>query len=89
MDHGARSEGRIEKGCEVSGDQPGQLAVREGQAAVFAAPGSMLGAPAITLPVLNDSGLPLGLQLLGFAELDAMLFAAACGVMEVMQEQEG
>jgi Asp-tRNA(Asn)/Glu-tRNA(Gln) amidotransferase A subunit family amidase len=53
---------------------------------VFAAPGSMLGAPAITLPVLRDAGLPLGLQLIGFSELDAMLFAAAGGVMEVLQE---
>jgi Asp-tRNA(Asn)/Glu-tRNA(Gln) amidotransferase A subunit family amidase len=53
---------------------------------VFAAPGSMLGAPAITLPVLKDAGLPLGLQLIGFSELDAMLFATAGGVLEVMQE---
>jgi Asp-tRNA(Asn)/Glu-tRNA(Gln) amidotransferase A subunit family amidase len=53
---------------------------------VFAAPGSMLGAPAITLPVLKDAGLPLGLQLMGFAELDALLFATAGGVLEVMEE---
>jgi Asp-tRNA(Asn)/Glu-tRNA(Gln) amidotransferase A subunit family amidase len=53
---------------------------------VFAAPGSMLGVPAITLPVLRDAGLPLGLQLMGFAHLDAMLFATAGGVLEVMQE---
>jgi Asp-tRNA(Asn)/Glu-tRNA(Gln) amidotransferase A subunit family amidase len=52
---------------------------------VFAAPGSMLGVPAITLPVLRDAGLPLGLQLMGFAHLDAMLFATAGGVLEVMQ----
>jgi Asp-tRNA(Asn)/Glu-tRNA(Gln) amidotransferase A subunit family amidase len=52
---------------------------------VFAAPGSMLGVPAIALPVLQDAGLPLGLQLIGFADLDAMLFATARGVLEVMQ----
>jgi Asp-tRNA(Asn)/Glu-tRNA(Gln) amidotransferase A subunit family amidase len=46
----------------------------------------MLGVPAITLPVLKDTGLPLGLQLMGFSELDAMLFATAGGVLEVMQE---
>ena len=28
----------------------------------------MLGVPAISLPVLQDGGLPLGLQLLGFAD---------------------
>jgi predicted aspartyl protease len=43
MDHGARSEGRIEKGCEVSGDQPGQLAVREGQAGSCGPSGSGFG----------------------------------------------
>jgi Asp-tRNA(Asn)/Glu-tRNA(Gln) amidotransferase A subunit family amidase len=53
---------------------------------VVAAPGSMLGAPTITLPALRDAGLPLGLQLMGFANLDAMLFATAGGVLEVMQE---
>ena len=40
----------------------------------------MLGVPAISLPVLDDGGLPLGLQLMGFADRDAALFAvpAAC-----------
>ena len=51
---------------------------------VFAAPGSMLGVPALSLPVLHDEGLPLGLQLLGFAHRDARMFAAAAGVMEVL-----
>ena len=41
---------------------------------IFVVPGSMLGVPAITLPVLQDGGLPLGLQLLGFADCDAALF---------------
>ncbi len=52
--------------------------------AVFNAPGSMLGIPALSLPVLNDGGLPLGLQLLGFAHRDAALFAIAAGVLEMM-----
>src|SRR5215468_9482482 len=45
----------------------------------FVVPGSMLGVPALSLPVLSDDGLPLGLQLLGFADRDAALFAAAAG----------
>jgi Asp-tRNA(Asn)/Glu-tRNA(Gln) amidotransferase A subunit family amidase len=49
----------------------------------FVIPGSMLGVPAISLPVLRDSGLPLGLQLLGFADADAALFSAAGGVLAV------
>jgi Asp-tRNA(Asn)/Glu-tRNA(Gln) amidotransferase A subunit family amidase len=52
----------------------------------FVIPGSMLGVPAITLPVLQDGGLPLGLQLLGFTNADAALFAAAAGVLALLQE---
>jgi Asp-tRNA(Asn)/Glu-tRNA(Gln) amidotransferase A subunit family amidase len=38
---------------------------------------SYLGIPAISLPLLHDDGLPLGLQVVGFAERDADAFAAA------------
>jgi Asp-tRNA(Asn)/Glu-tRNA(Gln) amidotransferase A subunit family amidase len=51
----------------------------------FVIPGSMLGVPAITLPVLEDGGLPLGLQLLGFADADAALFSIAGGVLALLQ----
>jgi Asp-tRNA(Asn)/Glu-tRNA(Gln) amidotransferase A subunit family amidase len=44
---------------------------------VFAVPGSLLGVPAVSLPLLADEGLPLGLQVLGFAQRDADLFAVA------------
>jgi Asp-tRNA(Asn)/Glu-tRNA(Gln) amidotransferase A subunit family amidase len=50
---------------------------------VFVVPGSMLGVPALSLPVLRDGGLPLGLQLLGFADRDAALFATAAAVLAV------
>ncbi|MDB5572305.1 MAG: amidase [Hyphomicrobiales bacterium] len=46
----------------------------------FAVPGSFLGAPAMSLPLMSDEGLPLGLQLLGFEGADADLFAVAGGV---------
>jgi Asp-tRNA(Asn)/Glu-tRNA(Gln) amidotransferase A subunit family amidase len=52
---------------------------------VFNAPASMLGIPAISLPVLSDEGLPLGLQLMGFAHRDAALFGVAAWVMEIMK----
>jgi Asp-tRNA(Asn)/Glu-tRNA(Gln) amidotransferase A subunit family amidase len=51
---------------------------------IFAAPGSMLGVPALSLPVLDDGGLPLGLQLLGFAHRDASLFATAGSVLAIV-----
>jgi len=53
---------------------------------IFAVAGSMLGVPALCLPVLNDGGLPLGLQVLGFAHRDAALFATAGGVLEAMKD---
>ena len=39
---------------------------------------SLLGCPAITLPLLADDGMPLGLQMLGRTNGDAELFEAAC-----------
>ena len=51
----------------------------------FAAPASMLGVPAITLPVLQDEGLPLGLQLFAFTDRDAALFSTAGGVLAVVK----
>ena len=38
---------------------------------------SLLGCPALTLPLLHDEGLPLGLQLLGTTDRDAALFDVA------------
>ncbi len=52
----------------------------------FIIPGSMLGVPAISLPVLQDGGLPLGLQLLGFADADAELFSIAGGVLALLPQ---
>jgi Asp-tRNA(Asn)/Glu-tRNA(Gln) amidotransferase A subunit family amidase len=51
----------------------------------FAAPATMLGVPAISLPVLQDDGLPLGLQLFGFADRDAALYSAAGGVLAMLK----
>jgi Asp-tRNA(Asn)/Glu-tRNA(Gln) amidotransferase A subunit family amidase len=50
----------------------------------FVVPGSMLGVPTLSLPALEDGGLPLGLQLIGFADADAALFSTAGGVLAVL-----
>jgi Asp-tRNA(Asn)/Glu-tRNA(Gln) amidotransferase A subunit family amidase len=42
---------------------------------------SSLGVPALTVPVLQDQDLPLGLQLLGGMDRDAILFGAAAWVL--------
>jgi Asp-tRNA(Asn)/Glu-tRNA(Gln) amidotransferase A subunit family amidase len=41
---------------------------------------SLLGIPAISLPVLADEGLPLGLQVTGFVNDDAEAFAATASI---------
>ena len=46
----------------------------------FAIPGSLLGVPAISMPLFEIGGLPLGLQILGFAERDADLFSVAAAL---------
>jgi Asp-tRNA(Asn)/Glu-tRNA(Gln) amidotransferase A subunit family amidase len=45
-------------------------------------PASMLGVPAISLPLLADDGMPLGLQFLGRAHDDAALMAIAAWVWQ-------
>jgi Asp-tRNA(Asn)/Glu-tRNA(Gln) amidotransferase A subunit family amidase len=54
--------------------------------AVFAVPSSILGTPSFSLPVLQCDGLPLGLQIMGYAEQDAAAFAAARAVLDLFKE---
>ena len=44
---------------------------------MFAVPSSVLGTPSYSLPVLEAEGLPLGLQVMGYADQDARAFSAA------------
>ena len=52
---------------------------------IFVVPGSMLGAPGVSLPVLEDGGLPLGLQVLGFPQGDADVFAVARWIEDALR----
>jgi Asp-tRNA(Asn)/Glu-tRNA(Gln) amidotransferase A subunit family amidase len=45
---------------------------------------SLLGVPALGLPVLMDEKMPLGLQLMGGAERDAALFETATWVLAAL-----
>jgi Asp-tRNA(Asn)/Glu-tRNA(Gln) amidotransferase A subunit family amidase len=47
---------------------------------IFVVPGSLLGAPGVSLPVLDDGGLPLRLQVLGFPQGDVTVFAVAAWI---------
>ncbi len=51
---------------------------------VCVVPGSLLGIPALSMPVMEVDGLPLGLQVMGFVNEDAALFGAAAGLLTVL-----
>src|ERR1700747_483592 len=51
---------------------------------VFNVPASMLGIPALSLPLLSIDGLPLGLQIAGFVGEDASLFAVAAAIRDLL-----
>jgi Asp-tRNA(Asn)/Glu-tRNA(Gln) amidotransferase A subunit family amidase len=51
---------------------------------VFNVPASMLGIPAVSLPLLSIDGLPLGLQIAGFVGEDAALFAVAAAIRDLL-----
>jgi Asp-tRNA(Asn)/Glu-tRNA(Gln) amidotransferase A subunit family amidase len=52
---------------------------------IFAVPGSLLGTPSMSLPVLQVEGLPLGLQVIGFMNEDAALFAVAAALLPILE----
>jgi Asp-tRNA(Asn)/Glu-tRNA(Gln) amidotransferase A subunit family amidase len=54
---------------------------------VFGVPGSLLGAPAVSLPLLEAEQLPLGLQVIGFVDGDgdSSLLAIAAWLMEYLK----
>jgi Asp-tRNA(Asn)/Glu-tRNA(Gln) amidotransferase A subunit family amidase len=54
--------------------------------ASFAVPFSLLGVPAISLPLFWLDGLPLGLQVTGFEHGDAATFAVAAALMALLDD---
>ncbi len=50
----------------------------------LAVPASLLGVPALSLPVLQAEGLPLGLQFIGFADRDAEAFAMSAWLYDLL-----
>ena len=68
-----------------AGDVPGQpLAARPTGDSVFNTPSSMLFAPAVTMPLLGVSGMPVGVQLMGQQHQDARITALARWMLETV-----
>jgi Asp-tRNA(Asn)/Glu-tRNA(Gln) amidotransferase A subunit family amidase len=80
----ARFTGRYDAAITLAA--PGAAPVGLGSTGnpVFNVPASMLGIPALSLPVLSAEGLPLGLQIMGFAGQDAGLFAIGAAVRDLL-----
>jgi len=57
--------------------------------AAFAVPGSLLGVPALSVPLLSGGGLPVGLQVMGFEQRDADAFAIAGAIEATVGTIEG
>jgi Asp-tRNA(Asn)/Glu-tRNA(Gln) amidotransferase A subunit family amidase len=54
----------------------------------FAIPASLLGAPALSLPLLRDGSMPLGLQLIGRVDGDADLFGFSASLSGLLKSAE-
>ena len=63
---------------------PAPLGLQSTGNPVFAVPGSLLGAPAVSLPVFVVDGMPVGLQIVGFQQRDADLFGVAAWVQQAL-----
>lgn len=55
----------------------------------FAVPSSLLGVPALSLPLFMLDGMPLGLQVLGYANVDAAAFATGAWLMGHLGGSQG
>jgi Asp-tRNA(Asn)/Glu-tRNA(Gln) amidotransferase A subunit family amidase len=66
----------------AAGEAP--VGLKSTGSATFVVPGSALGVPAVSLPLLKAAGLPLGLQVLGFEHKDADLMATAAGIEAIV-----
>lgn len=53
---------------------------------VFNVPATLLGVPALSLPLLAADGLPLGLQVIGFHDADAALFSVAAWLVALLSK---
>ena len=64
----------------LSASGPAPLGLQSTGNPVFAAPSSLLGTPAVSLPLFAVDGMPVGLQAMGFEQCDAALFGVAAWI---------
>jgi Asp-tRNA(Asn)/Glu-tRNA(Gln) amidotransferase A subunit family amidase len=76
----ARLAGECDACVTLSASGPAPVGLGATGDASYAVPCSLLGVPAISLPLFRIDGLPLGLQVTGFEHNDAAAFAAAAWI---------
>ncbi|HVA15043.1 MAG TPA: amidase [Stellaceae bacterium] len=76
--------GECDAAITLAATGPAPLGLESTGDSIFVVAGSLLGVPAISLPLLDVEGLPLGLQLLGFLDGDAALIATARWVRDAL-----
>lgn len=67
----------------MSASGPAPVGIASTGDPTFAIPGSLLGVPTLSLPLFMVSGLPVGLQVLGYREHDAKLLETAAFLQTV------
>jgi Asp-tRNA(Asn)/Glu-tRNA(Gln) amidotransferase A subunit family amidase len=80
----ARLAARYDAAITLAAPGPAPLGLGSTGNPVFNVPASLLGVPAVSLPLLATEGLPLGLQVIGFAGGDARLFATAAAIRQLL-----
>jgi Asp-tRNA(Asn)/Glu-tRNA(Gln) amidotransferase A subunit family amidase len=75
------------QGCiTLSAPGPAPAGLQSTGSPQFAVPSSLLGTPALSLPLFEVDGMPLGLQVLGFANDDAATFATAAWLRDHLRD---
>jgi Asp-tRNA(Asn)/Glu-tRNA(Gln) amidotransferase A subunit family amidase len=80
----ARLAARYDAAITLAAPGPAPIGLSSTGNPVFNVPASMLGIPAVSLPLFSIDGLPLGLQVTGFVGGDAQLFAVAAAIRDLL-----
>ena len=78
----ANQNRRVISRSSLSSSGPAPVGFTNTGSRTFAVPWTLVGGPAFSLPLLQVSGLPCGVQLMGFEGGDAALFALARHLLE-------
>jgi Asp-tRNA(Asn)/Glu-tRNA(Gln) amidotransferase A subunit family amidase len=82
---------QLQPECEVlvalAASGPAPVGLHSTGDPAFAVPFTLLGVPVISVPILRDQALPLGLQVAGFRDCDAATFAIAAWIMTAFLRQ--